>query len=132
MTTTTIDEQIQAAELTRTEALEGQDVTGLGRILTPDFTYIHASGRSEDKGAYLEAIGSGAFKWTNFVHEGTVVRPISADAALMYGFLRASKHQAGETRTLVFRFVTIWVRTENEWRLTFLQNAKPVAPATQP
>jgi hypothetical protein len=71
--TAIIDEEIQAAELARTEALKRQDVTGLGRILAPEFTYIHASGRSEDKDAYLEAIGSGAFRWTDFVHEGTLV-----------------------------------------------------------
>jgi ketosteroid isomerase-like protein len=61
--------------------------------------------------------------------KGRLFRPVSIDAALMYGFLHASKHQAGEARTLVFRFVSVWVRTGNEWKLTFLQNAKPVVPA---
>ena len=132
MTTTTIDEQIYAAEQNRTDALRAQDTESLGRLLTADFTYIHASGRVEERDAYLASIASGAFRWTDFVHNDTVVRPLSDDTALMYGFLHASKHQSGEERTLVFRFVSVWVRDGNGWGLSFLQNAKPVTPSARP
>lgn len=127
MTTTAIDEQIQAAERTRTEALKRQDTASLERLLAPDYIYIHASGRSEDKDTYLRAIGSGAFQWTGFHHVDTIVRPVAADTALMYGFVHATKQQAGEERTLLFRSVSVWVRDGDEWKLTFQQNAKPVA-----
>lgn len=128
MTSTITYEQIQISELARTEALKSKDMAALERILAPDFTYVHASGRTEGKGEYLDAIASGPFRWTDFIHEGTVVRPVADDTALMYGFLHASKQQAGDMRSLLFRFVTVWVRAGDGWKLTFQQNTKPVSP----
>ncbi len=122
---TTIDEQIYAAEQSRTLALQTQDIGGLKAILTPDFTYVHASGRVEDKEAYLAAIASGGFRWTDFSHRETVVRPLG-ESALFYGFLDATKTQGTEVRRLVFRFVAVWVLAEDGgWGLSFIQNAKP-------
>ena len=129
MTATTIDEQVYAAERTRADAIEAQDIAGLERLLAPGFTYVHASGRTEEKEAYLASLASGTFQWSAFTYEDTVVRALTEDTALMHGFLRAAKQEAGQTRNLLFRFAAVWVRGENGWSLAFMQNAKPVAPS---
>ena len=89
---------------------------------------VHASGRTESKRAYLGALGSAQFRWSDFVHEDTTVRPLG-DTALYYGLLHARKEEAGNTRDLLFRFVSVWVRLGATWKLAFMQNNKPVGGA---
>ena len=123
MNTSTIEE-IRSAEDVRVRALEAADIATLERLLTDDFLYVHASGRTESKGAYLASLGSGVFRWTGFTHEDTEVRPLN-DTALLYGLLHARKEEDGATRQLLFQFVSVWVRSDDAWQLSFLQNLKP-------
>ena len=110
--------------------METADLTALEHLLAEDFIYVHASGRTESKDAYLGALGSGQFRWSDFVHEDTTVRPLG-DTALLYGLLHARKEEAGHTRELLFRFVSVWVRLGATWQLAFMQNNKPLGgPAT--
>ena len=122
--TTSTDEEIRTAEGVRTRALEAADVAALETLLAGDFIYVHASGRTETKDVYLASLGSGVFRWSGFTHEDTEVRPLN-DTALLYGLLHARKEEAGDTRQLLFRFVSVWVRSDDGWRLSFMQNLKP-------
>jgi ketosteroid isomerase-like protein len=117
-------EEIRSAEGVRVRALEAADIAALESLLAEDFIYVHASGRTEDKDVYLASLGSGVFRWSGFAHEDTAVRPLN-DAALLYGLLHARKEEAGDTRQLLFRFVSVWVRSDDGWRLSFMQNLKP-------
>ena len=119
-----IHDEIRSAEEIRVRALEAADVATLERLLTDDFLYVHASGRTEDRAAYLASLGSGLFRWIGFEHEDTEIRPLDG-SALQYGLLHASKEEAGSVRRLLFRFVSVWVRDDQGWQLTFLQNLKP-------
>jgi ketosteroid isomerase-like protein len=123
MNTSTIEE-IRSAEDVRVRALQAADIPTLETLLAEDFLYVHASGRTESKDAYLASLGSGDFRWTGFTHEDTAVRPLN-DSALLYGLLHARKEEAGDTRDLLFRFVSVWVRSDGAWQLSFLQNLKP-------
>ena len=125
--TTSTDEEIRTAEGVRTRALEAADVAALETLLAEDFIYVHASGRTETKDAYLASLGSGVFRWSGFTHEDTEVRPLN-DTALLYGLLHARKEEAGDTRHLLFRFVSVWVRSDDGWQLSFMQNLKPQRP----
>ena len=126
MNTSTIEE-IRSAEGVRVRALEAADVATLETLLAEDFIYVHASGRTENKDAYLASLGSGVFRWSGFTHEDTSVRPLN-DTALLYGLLHARKEEAGDTRQLLFRFVSVWVRSDDAWQLGFMQNLKPAQP----
>jgi ketosteroid isomerase-like protein len=117
-------EEIRSAEGVRVRALEAADIAALESLLAEDFIYVHASGRTEDKDVYLASLGSGVFRWSGFTHEDTAVRPLN-DTALLYGLLHARKEEAGDTRQLLFRFVSVWVRSDDGWRLSFMQNLKP-------
>ena len=119
-----IADEIRSAEDGRVRALEAADIASLEHLLADDFLYVHASGRTEGRDAYLASIGSGVFRWSNFSHEETEVRPLDG-SALQYGLLHASKEEAGAVRQLLFRFVSVWVRGDDGWRLTFMQNLKP-------
>jgi ketosteroid isomerase-like protein len=118
------EDEIRSAEGVRVRALEAADVATLERLLTPDFLYVHASGRTEGKDAYLASLRSGQFRWSGFSHEDTEVRPLNG-SALQYGLLHASKEEDGGVRQLLFRFVSVWVRSDDGWQLAFMQNLKP-------
>jgi ketosteroid isomerase-like protein len=118
------DDEIRSAEGVRVRALEAADIATLERLLTDDFLYVHASGRTEDRAAYLASLGSGLFRWSSFLHEDTEVRPLNGSAP-QYGLLHASKEEAGAVRRLLFRFVSVWVRSDDGWQLAFMQNLKP-------
>ena len=126
MNTSTIEE-IRSAEGVRVRALEAADVATLETLLAEDFIYVHASGRTENKDAYLASLGSGVFRWSGITHEDTSVRPLNG-TALLYGLLHARKEEAGDTRQLLFRFVSVWVRSDDAWQLGFMQNLKPAQP----
>ena len=110
-------DEIHAAESARVRAMETADLPALEHLLAEDFIYVHASGRTEDRAAYLASLGSGVFRWSGFTHEDTAVRPLN-DTALLYGLLHARKEEAGDTRQLLFRFVSVWVRSDDGWRLS--------------
>jgi hypothetical protein len=42
--------------------------------------------------------------------------------------LHARKEETGDTRQLLFRFVSVWVRSDDGWQLSFMQNLKPQRP----
>ncbi len=58
--------QVMAAEQARTSALEHSDVATLERLMADDVTYVHASGKTDTKRSYLDAIRSGQLRYVSW------------------------------------------------------------------
>ena len=66
--------QVLAAEKARTTALEHSDLAALDRIMADDVTYIHASGKTDNKKTFLDAIRSGQLHYISWQPKDLQVR----------------------------------------------------------
>jgi ketosteroid isomerase-like protein len=64
--TSEVGKQVLAVETARTTALEHSDLAALERIMADDVTYIHASGKTDNKKTYLDAIHSGQLHYISW------------------------------------------------------------------
>jgi ketosteroid isomerase-like protein len=74
--------QVMAAEQARTAALEHSDVATLERIMADDVTYIHASGKTDTKKSYLDAIRSGQLRYISWRAKNLHVRLLGSGAVI--------------------------------------------------
>lgn len=117
---------IRGLEERRCLALKDGDSAGLGALLHPDFVYVHASGRTEDRAEYLNAIATESTTYGDFTHRELAITMLG-DCALMGGVLSHSKTAGGNSRDLLFRFTAAWAaHTPGEWRLLRWHNTKIV------
>lgn len=122
----TADGFLRRLEIQRTRALQDADVAALKRLLDPDFVYIHASGRTENRTEYLASISDRRTRYGHFVHRDTELRMLG-EGAVMGGVLSHSKTAGGVSRSLLFRFTAVWVPgDEGQWRLLRWHNTKIV------
>jgi ketosteroid isomerase-like protein len=74
--------QVMAAEQARTAALERSDVATLERIMADDVTYVHASGKTDTKKSYLDAIRSGQLRYISWRAKNLHVRLLGSGAVI--------------------------------------------------
>jgi ketosteroid isomerase-like protein len=74
--------QVMAAEQARTAALEHSDVATLERIMADDVTYVHASGKTDTKKSYLDAIRSGQLRYISWRAKNLHVRLLGSGAVI--------------------------------------------------
>jgi ketosteroid isomerase-like protein len=129
-----VDEaHIRGLEERRCLALKDGDSAGLGALLHPDFVYVHASGRTEDRTEYLTAIAADSTTYGDFTHRELAITMLGA-CALVGGVLSHSKTAGGNSRDLLFRFTAAWAaHASGEWQLLLWHNTKivPFVPNTK-
>lgn len=124
------EELVRGLEDTRCLTLQDKDLTRLEELLHPDFVYVHASGRTEDKTDYLGSIADPATTYGHFAHHEMDLTMLGP-CALMGGVLSHSKTAGDHTRTLLFRFTAAWAaRGDGDWRLLRWHNTK-IVPISQ-
>jgi ketosteroid isomerase-like protein len=74
--------QVLATEQARTAALEHSDVAALERIMADDVTYVHASGKTDTKKSYLDAIRSGQLRYISWRPKNLHVRLLGSGAVI--------------------------------------------------
>jgi ketosteroid isomerase-like protein len=118
-----VAEAIGRAEQARDQALKNGDSEALSGMLAEDYLYVHASGRLEDKGAYIAAATSGKTKYLDFSRSDVTVKAYG-DAALAAGAIRVTSMQGNEQSTKPFRYASVWVKNGGDWRLAYWQNTR--------
>jgi ketosteroid isomerase-like protein len=124
-------DHIRSLEVVRCLALQTRDITRLSALLHPEFEYVHASGRTEDRTDYLNSIADTATTYGDFLHHEVEVKHLGA-GALMGGVLCHSKTAGGRSRSLKFRFTAAWATCgPGDWRLLRWHNTK-IVPMPSP
>jgi len=118
-----IADEILKAEATRCNALTNADAAALGSLLADDFLYVHASGRTEDKKAYIGSITSGAFYLKAFERRNVLVRK-TENTAVMSGEISVTREEGQNTRVTEFAFLGVWSRSAESWRLLYWKHTK--------
>ncbi|MEO8857265.1 MAG: nuclear transport factor 2 family protein [Burkholderiaceae bacterium] len=112
---------VLAREQQRHRALFDLDFETLADLVTEDLVYVHASGRVEDKAAYLEGLRT-RFRFLNVERPGLEVR-VFGDIAIATGRLDQVLIilATGQEHTMKAFATQVWVRQGNDWRVASFQ-----------
>ena len=114
-------ETILALEQQRQQALLDGDIERLSNLVTDDLVHVHASGRVEDKAAYLAGVRM-RFRFLSVRRPGLQVR-VFGDTAIATGPLdQVLTIVATGLRHEMTAFATqVWVRQGADWRQASFQ-----------
>lgn len=102
-------DEVLAAQARKFAAKVARDLTTLDALLADDLVYIHASGKVDDKMAFLEAVGSRGY--LGFAKKQAEAR-VFGDVAVVTGLADIHVHAALRFDAM---FTDVWVR-RGAWR----------------
>jgi len=115
-----VEDDLNRLEEARYATLIGKDWTALDALLADEFFYNTGTGASLAKPAFLDFMKSGASIVKKAVREETSVREYG-DVALVTGIAHVDVTLRGEDKTLHSRYLHVWIREGEGWRLAARQ-----------
>ena len=126
--------EVLAAENARTAALVHRDVSTLDRLIRDDLTYVHSSGRTDNKKSLLEAIRSDELHYISWTSKEMNVR-VLADTAVLngeYAVKVINRKASPETLDVNVFFLTVYVRSDGRWQQMAWQTTTDIRPTPKP
>ena len=115
-----IDDEINRLEEGRYAALIGKDWKALDAILADDFFYNTAGGAQISKSEFSGLMQSGTAVVHKAVRENATVRSYG-DVTMVTGIAHIDVTLKGENKTLHSRYLHVWVKDGQGWRLAARQ-----------
>jgi hypothetical protein len=112
--------EIKALEERRYRAMIEGDVVVLGEICSNDLIYTHSMGDHDDKGSYLQKVGSRYFKYHEITHPADRILVVDG-AALVTGRMTAKVSVEGEVKHIDNRYLAVWAREHGDWKFVAYQ-----------
>ncbi|MEO8004632.1 MAG: nuclear transport factor 2 family protein [Betaproteobacteria bacterium] len=116
----TAEEDLNALEQIRYEALIGKDWQTLDTLLSDEFFYNTAGGASMTKSAFIDLMKSGAAVVNKAVRDESIVRDYG-EIALVSGVAHIDVTVKGEDKTIHSRYLHVWIRKGMGWKLVARQ-----------
>src|SRR5438105_4664747 len=122
--------EVLAAENARTAALVQHDVAGLARLLRDDLTYIHSSGRIDNKTSLLEAIRSDELHYISWTSKAMHVRMLGDTAVVdgEYAVKVINRKASPKTLDVNVFFLTVYVQSGGRWQQMAWQTTTDIRP----
>jgi uncharacterized protein (TIGR02246 family) len=111
------EDEIRQAEAQRAAALTRGDADAMAGLLADGFTYIHASGKADDRDAYIAFLRGGSAVYKAVALGPSTVQMLGDDLALMTGIIDVEVVHNGTLKTPHNRFSGLWVRRHDGWKL---------------
>ena len=92
------------------------DVQALDRLMAPEYFQIDDRGRTVGKEQVLESFRSGGRGWDEAHSDDHDVR-IYGNTVVVIGRWRARGINAGQPFDYAARYVSVWVKSDGEWRM---------------
>lgn len=92
------------------------DVEALDRLMAPEYVQIDSRGRAVSKKQVLESFRSGGRGWDEAHSDEHDVR-VYGNTAVVIGRWRARGINAGQPFDYAARYVSVWVKSDREWRM---------------
>ena len=115
---------LMAFEDARFAAMVRADTAWLRDALADDLSYVHSSGRRETKAQYLNSVGSGTMRYQEFTPRDRQVRLLGPRSAVVVGLAHARAISGGQPVDLDVRYVAVYERTGERWRLVAWQTTR--------
>ena len=117
-----IETEIMAAERRRCDAMLGNDNAALDAVLDPDLQFCHATGAVDNKAAYLAKMAAGRIRYVGVSWSEDTVTPLADGAAMLTGRMTTDVEVEGVAKKLENRSITVWRKTDSQWRLVAFQS----------
>ncbi len=126
----TPEQQVLAFEKARWDACLAKDLPKLDAMLSEDLAYIHATGLSQDKKAYLADLASPAMTY----HTCELIQPaakVYGRTAVTHGIFRFSVTSHGQEIVGDAYYTGVYVSRKGQWQLVSWQTTRVAAPAAK-
>jgi ketosteroid isomerase-like protein len=123
--TPTAEQQILRADTDRFKAMVNGDVATLERLLAVELSYIHTTGRIEDKHAFLYGIKSGKTKYSSILPSEREVH-VMGTVATVIGVVVVRGEDADGSDTGI-RYTSVHVLRDGRWQMVAWQSTR-IAP----
>jgi ketosteroid isomerase-like protein len=119
------EDAVRAAEKSFATALTHQDAAALERLLSPELSYGHASGKLDSKRTYIDRIRSGAQKYLSFKYDSEPPAVhVYGDTATLVTSAQVQSITDGQPNAFHLRFLHVWVHGSAGWQLAAHQSVK--------
>lgn len=109
------------ADARRRAAMIEADVAALDAMLDDALIWTHSSGRTDDKRSFLDGIASGVVTYLALETDAvSVIR--RGDVYVCHGLLNGRASRDGVEKALSNRFLAVWVREGDAFRLLAWQS----------
>jgi hypothetical protein len=124
--------EVLAVEQARVAAFVSKDTAALDKLLREDLTYVHASGRVDNKKSLIEAIQTDKLHYVSMTNRAIHVRldPPGHTAVLDGEYAVKVINRGGNPENLdlnVF-FLAVYLHSKNGWQLIAWQTTRDVRP----
>lgn len=123
MLSRTAEQQIQALEARRRQAMVDQDMDFLDSIYTRDLTYSHSDGKSDSKSSYLQGMREGIWVYRSFASRQEQIRRVG-ECAVITGLIDMEVVIRGEPLLLNSRYISVWKAGNNGWQMIAWQSTR--------
>ncbi len=119
------EDAVRTAEKSFAMALVHQDAAALERLISPELSYGHASGKLDSKQTYIDRIRSGAQKYVSFKYDSEApVVHVYGDTATLVASAQVQSVTDGQSNALHLRFLHVWIHSSAGWQLAAHQSVK--------
>jgi hypothetical protein len=114
------EQTIRELEDRRYAAMLAANVAELDELLAPELSYVHSSGKADDKAGYVGDIASGATVYEALSNTTQRVDLIG-DVALVFGLVQGRVATANGPIELNNSALAVWTNSAGIWRLVAYQ-----------
>jgi len=118
-------EQVMETDRARVRAMVTGNETALERYFTEDLTYAHTNGVLDSKATLIDKIRTGVYKYASIEVDDARVKELPGDAAIVTGTAGLGvRTDAGNLLRIPIRFISVYVRDEDAWKMTAWQSTR--------
>lgn len=115
---------VREAERQRALALNERDVELLRRLIGGNYRHVETNGRLRSKTEFLQALARDEYGIRNYALEDMEVDVVDADVAIVTGTWRAARLELGPGQPVRGRYVRVWTRRPEGWRIALHQGTE--------
>ena len=108
--------EIEARDAARIRAAVACDVDALAEIYADSLRYTHSTATVEDKAGNLDKLRSGFYRYRGFTNVRREFQ-VHGDTALVFGDVQIDVAVDGKPKTVMSRYLAVWLRQDGVWRM---------------
>jgi hypothetical protein len=115
------------AEEARRQAMVDNNVQKLDMLMADSLTYVHSSGITDNKQAYLLLLSSGTVTYETVSFDNLTIKLIG-QVGLVTGTMKAGLMRGGNRKQIATAYLAVWESIDGQWLLHAVQaTSLPVA-----
>ena len=125
--TTQLKASLLEAEEARRQAMVDNNVQKLDTLMADSMTYVHSSGITDNKQAYLLLLSSGTVTYETVAFDNLTIQLIG-QVGLITGTMKAGLMRGGNRKEIATAYMAVWESVGGQWLLHAVQaTSLPVA-----